>query len=45
MISYIIKRLAKAHQDNQLAKIRKIRQAHNREQVNLILKGLEDRGY
>lgn len=45
MIVEIIKRLVKAHQAHRLAQQRKARQAHNREQVKLILQGLEERGY
>ena len=45
MISLIIKRLVHAHQAKRLAKEKLKRQAHNKEQVKLILKGLEERGY
>lgn len=45
MISCIIKKLVDAYQAKRLAKARKARQAHNREQARLILEGLETRGY
>lgn len=41
MVRYIIKKLAQ-HKAKQ-ARLRRI--AHNREQVELILQGLEERGY
>ena len=45
MVKRLIKKLVSAYQAKRLAKKNLLRNKHNQEQINLILKDLEERAY